>query len=255
MRVITLASAKGGVGKTTAAVGFAHLAAEEGGRVLLWDLDPQAAATHVLRIGRRAPGGARRLVGRRRAIEDAIVTSNVEGVDVVPADFSLRYLDLELERVGRPWRRIRRAVQVVSDRYDYVVLDCPPGIGLTVESALCATDVLVIPIVPTALPRRGYELLTAYVAAEKRLKRTKVYGFVSMVDGHKPEQRAVAEELVSSDNAILRPSIPLSVAAERMVNARAPVTLTEPHSPAAVAYRALWADLCARIAADDSAAR
>jgi cellulose biosynthesis protein BcsQ len=245
--VITLASAKGGVGKTTAAVTFAHLAASNGRRVLLWDLDPQAAATHVLRVARSAPGGARHLLGRRRAIEDAIVSSSLEGVDVVPADFSLRYLDVELERLGRPRRRIRRALHAVAPRYDDVIVDCPPGIGLTVESALRTTDALVVPIVPTDLPMRGYELLSAYVAAEKRLRGTRVFGFVSMLDRRKRDQRRLAEELTAGRDSILLPAVPLSVAAERMVTARAPVTATEPRSPAAVAYRGVWSDLEARL--------
>jgi chromosome partitioning protein len=249
MTVLTLASVKGGVGKTTAATTFAHLAAESGARVLLWDLDPQAAATHVLRIGRRPPGGARRLLDTRRRLERAIVPSSIEGLDVVPADFSLRHLDLELERRGHPRRRVRRALETVSDRYDYAVLDCPPGIGLTVEAALRASDVLVVPIVPTDLPMRGYQLLTAYVAAEKRLRTTKVFGFVSMLDGHKQGQRRVASELFGQGNGILQPAVPLSVAAERMVSARSPVTANEPDSPAAVAYRNVWAGLEARVQA------
>jgi cellulose biosynthesis protein BcsQ len=246
--VITLASAKGGVGKTTAAVTFAHLAAQGGRRVLLWDLDPQAAATHVLRAVRRPPGGARHLLGRRRALEDAVVPSSVEGVDIVPADFSLRYLDVELERLGRPRRRVRRAVRAIAGRYDDVILDCPPGIGLTVESALRATDALVVPIVPTDLPMRGYELLDAYVAAERRLRGTRVFGFVSMLDGRKDDQCRLAEELIAGRDGVLRPAVPLSVAAERMVTARAPVTATEPRSPAAVAYRGVWSDLEERLA-------
>jgi len=246
--VITLASAKGGVGKTTAAITFAHLAAGAGRRVLLWDLDPQAAATHVLRVTRRAPGGARHLLRRRHGIEDALVASTVEGVDVVPADFSLRYLDVELERLGRPRRRIRRALQAVADRYDDVILDCPPGIGLTVESALRATDALVVPIVPTDLPLRGYELLSAYVAAERRLRGTQVYGFVSMLDRRKHDQCRLADELTAlSSDGVLRPAVPLSVAAERMVSSRAPVTATEPRSPAAIAYRGVWSDLEERL--------
>jgi cellulose biosynthesis protein BcsQ len=245
--VITLASAKGGVGKTTAAVTFAHLAAGSGRRVLIWDLDPQAAATHVLRVARRAPGGARHLLRRRRAIEAAIVPSTLEGVDIVPADFSLRYLDVELERIGRPRRRIRRALQVVAPRYDDIIQDCPPGIGLTVESALRATDALVVPIVPTDLPMRGYELLSAYVAAERRLRGTQVFGFVSMLDRRKQDQCRLADELTDARDGILRPAVPLSVAAERMVTARAPVTVTEPRSPAAVAYRGVWSDLDARL--------
>ncbi len=250
MKTLALASVKGGVGKTTGAVTFAHLAALEGARVLLWDLDPQGAATHVLRIGRRPPGGARRLLDKRGTITKAIVPSTIDGIDVVPADFSLRHLDLELDRMGRPRRRIRRALRVVRDRYDVVILDCPPGIGLAVDAALRATDVLLVPIVPAELPMRGYEMLAAYVAAEKRLKGTEVLGFLSMVDGHKPAHRQNADDLAVGVTAVLEPPVPLSVAAERMVELRRPLTASEPDSPAAIAYRAVWADLTSRVRFD-----
>ena len=242
MTVLTLASLKGGVGKTTAAVTFAHLASESGQRVVLWDLDPQASSTHVLRIGQRPPGGARRLFEHRSAVDRAIVSSQIDRLDVVPADFSLRHLDLELERLGRPRRRIRRVLRSLGERYDLVVVDCPPGIGLSVDAALRASDLLLVPVVPTELPLRGYKLLVAYVAGEKRLADLELFGFVSMVDGHNPRQREVAAEL-TGQRGILSEAIPVSVAAQRMVTAREPLTKSEPDSPAARAYRKLWAEL------------
>jgi cellulose biosynthesis protein BcsQ len=120
VRDVALASIKGGVGKTTAAVTLAHLAAESGRRVLLWDLDPQGAATHVLRIGQRAPGGARRLVEKRRAIERAVVPTRFEGLDVVPADFSMVYwlLDLAVQYDGVTPDLVRQAAEKLGVQYE-----------------------------------------------------------------------------------------------------------------------------------------
>lgn len=247
MKVMALASVKGGVGKTTAAVNLAHLAAVSGRRVLLWDLDPQGAATHVLRIGRRAPGGARRLVEKRRAIAGAIVESAHPGLDVVPADFSLRHLDLDLDRLGRARRRVARSLETVAADYDLAVVDCPPGISLTVEAVLRATDVLLVPVVPTDLPRRGYEMLTSYVAAERKLRGTIMLGFVSMLDGRRPGQRKVADEIRADTEHFLATAIPLSIAAERMIGTREPITESEPRSPAATAYRRLWDEIAGRL--------
>ena len=216
MKVVTLASVKGGVGKTTAAVNLARVAAEQKQRVLLWDLDPQGAATFALRIGARAPGGARRLFEKRSAIDNAVVPSSVRGLDVVPADFSLRHLDLELSTLGKPRRRVDRSLATLADRYDVAFLDCPPGITLAIESALRATDVLLVPIVPSELPLRGFDLLSSYVAAEKPLRKVQVLGFPSMVDRRKKSHRELSEQLMADRPAVLPAAVPLAVAIERI---------------------------------------
>jgi cellulose biosynthesis protein BcsQ len=243
MRVVALSSIKGGVGKTTATVNFAHLAAARGERVLLWDLDPQGAATYTLGVGARVAGGARRLAGKSKRLSRSVVNTAHDRLDMVPADFSLRYLDLELSRLEKPQRRIARMLRHVSDRYDYVFLDCPPGITLTVEGAIRASDAVVVPVVPAGLPMRSFEQLASYFQADKQLRRVELLAFLSMVDRRKRAHREMSERLPQERNEMMAQWIPASVHVEAMAVDRAPIVASHPRSPSAASYRDLFTAL------------
>jgi cellulose biosynthesis protein BcsQ len=243
VRTVSLTSIKGGVGKSTAVVNFAYLAASSGRRVLLWDLDPQGAATYTLRVGVRVAGGARRLARKSRQLSRSIVPSAYARLDVVPADFSLRYLDLELSGLKKPRGRILRMLEHVGDRYDYVFIDCPPGITLTIDSALRATGVVVVPVIPAGLPMRSFDQLKSYVRADRQLRRVEMLGFLSMVDRRKRAHRQMAETLPRDRNEIMRHWIPSSVDIEAMATDRAPVVAARDGTQAATSYRELFDEL------------
>ena len=243
MRVTSLCAIKGGVGKTTAAVNLAALMAARGQRVLLWDLDPQGAATYTLGVGTRVLGGGRRLFSSKRPLTDHAARSSVDGLCVVPADFSLRYLDIELSGLKRPRRRILRLLETAEDDFDHVVLDCPPGISLVVDAALRGTDVGVVPIIPAALPLRSYEQLAAYLRGDERLRSVRLVGFLSMVDRRKRMHRELATDLPAASEHVLDSIIPSSVDVETMAVHRQPTVTTKPASPASAAYRSLLAEL------------
>jgi chromosome partitioning protein len=140
VKVLALYSIKGGVGKTTAAVNLSAEAARCGARVLLWDLDPQGAATFAFRIQQGFKGGAGRLVTKRGELARHVRETDVPGVHLVPADFSLRNLDLELDGAKHSTDRLRRLLAAQEDRYDVAILDCPPGISLSSEAVFVAAD-------------------------------------------------------------------------------------------------------------------
>jgi cellulose biosynthesis protein BcsQ len=244
---VALSSIKGGVGKTSASVNLAALSAQDGRRTLLWDLDPQGASTFALQVSGRVPGGARRIVRRKPGIASAIMTTAWERLDVIPADFSLRHLDIELNETDAPRRRLRQTLARVVDDYDSVFIDCPPGITLAIESALRATDVVLVPVVPSVLPMRSYEQLVAYVTAERKLERAEVLAFLSMVDRRKKLHRELCDGMSASrDERVLHAAIPASVHVETMAERRAPLVETHPRAAAALAYRALWDELLDR---------
>src|SRR6187399_2532526 len=110
MRVVACTGLKGGVGKTSTAVNLAHLAARDGRRTLLWDLDPQGAATYIFRVRPRVKGGGHALVTGKRPIEDALKSTDFDNLDLLPADFSYRNLDLELDDTKKRTRRLRQLV-------------------------------------------------------------------------------------------------------------------------------------------------
>lgn len=242
-----MSSIKGGVGKTTTCVNLASLAASDGERVLIWDLDPQGAATYTLRVGDRVAGGGRRLVRDTRELARSAVPTTQPGLDLVPADFSLRYLDLELSGVKKPQRRLDAMIERLADRYDLVVLDCPPGISLTIDSALRASDAVLVPVIPAALPMRSFDQLVSYVRAERKLASLQVLAFLSMVDRRKKTHRSMCETLSSERGDVLAQWIPASVDIENMAADREPVVISRPSSTASRAYRALHDELHGRL--------
>src|SRR6266542_795847 len=117
MKILATFNIKGGVGKTSTAVNLGYLAAQDGLRVLLWDLDPQAAASYLFRIRPRVKGGGKALIRGSREIDDSIKGTDFAHLDLLPADFTYRNLDLVLGATKKPTRRIARLLAPLSDQY------------------------------------------------------------------------------------------------------------------------------------------
>jgi chromosome partitioning protein len=242
VRVYATYNIKGGVGKTSAAVNLAHLAARTGYHALLWDLDPQGAATYLFRVRPKVKGGSKALVRGTRSLDDAIKATDFDRLDLVPADFSYRNMDLQLDDTKRPTRRIRQLLQPLGDEYDVVFLDCPPSISLLSENVLYAADALLVPIIPATLSVRTFYQLARFVG-ELDGRRPQVYAFFSMVDRRKRLHQDVMRQLAVERSGILTTAIPALSIIEQMAERRAPVTAFAPHSPAALCYEALWGEI------------
>jgi len=244
---VALYNIKGGVGKTSAAVNLAWAAAEEGARVLLWDLDPQGAASYLLRVRPKVRGGGAKLVSGRSDATTLLKGSDHPRLDLLPADFSYRNMDLALDATKRPTQGLRRVLAPFAGDYDYIFLDCAPAISLASESVFGAADVLLVPLIPTPLSLRTYDQLRGFVADEVRKPRPQVLAFLSMVDGRKALHRDIAASL-ADDGAVLAGVIPAASDVERMGLARRSLAQFAPRGRAALAYDALWAELRGRIA-------
>ena len=120
MSVVASYSIKGGVGKTTTAVNLSWVAANQGLRVLLWDLDPQGAASYCLRVEAKVRGGAKAVLRRDGEAASQIKASDHEGLDLLPADFSYRRMDTLLDDMKRPRKRLRE----VLGHVDIIQLQC-----------------------------------------------------------------------------------------------------------------------------------
>lgn len=242
MKIYATYNIKGGVGKTSAAVNLAHLAARGGQQTLLWDLDPQGAATYLFRVKPKVKGGGSALVRGKRALDDAIKATDFDGLDLVPADFSYRNMDLQLDDAKKPTRRIRQLLQPLAGEYDVVLLDCPPSISLLSENVLHAVDTLLVPIIPATLSVRTLDQLVNFIG-DFDGRRPEVYAFFSMVDRRKRLHHDVIEQLAAERPGILETAIPALAIIEQMAERRAPVTVFAPYSVAAMQYQALWDEI------------
>jgi chromosome partitioning protein len=235
VRTLATYSIKGGVGKTSAAVNLAALSAAGGRRTLIWDLDPQGAASFLFRVKPKVKGGGRKLVRGRRDPLDVVKGTDIEGLDLLPADFSYRHLDIVLDQAKDPLAGLAGVLERVAGEYDVAILDCPPSISLVSEGVFAASDLLLVPLVPSTLSVRTYEQLRAFLDDGARAAPG-VLAFFSMVDRRKRMHRELVEELADLTTV----SIPNASAVEQMGARRSPLVVTHPRSPAAQAYAALW---------------
>ncbi len=244
MKTLATYSIKGGVGKTTAAVNLAGEAARSGARVLLWDLDPQGASTYLFRVKPKVRGGGRKLVRGKTNISGLIRGTDFERLDLLPADFSYRHMDLALDGVKRPTRRLSRVLAPLQEDYDYIFLDCPPSISLVSESVFEAADALLVPLIPATLSSRTFTQLESLLRGEP----ARVLAFFSMVDRRKRLHRDVMESVrAAGGGSVLATSIPASVEVERMGSRRTVLMEFAPRGKAAAAYEALWGEVRGRM--------
>ena len=237
MKILATYNIKGGVGKTSTAVNISHLAARDGLRVLLWDLDAQGAASFLLRVRPRVKGGGAALIRGRRDLDAAIKGTDFDRLDLLPADFTYRKLDLILDASKKPTQRLARLLRPLGAEYDLVVL--------LSESVLHAADILLVPLIPTTLSVRTLDQLTEFIAGFDG-HRPKVLAFCSMIDRRKRLHREIAERLPAERPDVAQTIIPALSLIERMSLERAPVTAFAPRSAAARQYAALWAEVAER---------
>jgi cellulose biosynthesis protein BcsQ len=242
-KVLATYNIKGGVGKTSAAVNLAYLAARDGFPTLVWDLDPQGAATYLFRVRPKVRGGGRRLMRLRTDVTRLIKGTDHPGLDLLPADFSYRHMDLVLNRFKRPTARLKRVLEPLRNEYEYVILDCPPSISLVSESVFETADALLVPIIPATLSSRTFEQLSDMVKDGPQ-----VLAFFSMLEVRKELHREVMAQLRSVHGVtMLGAGIPAADEVERMGVERDVVASFAPGSRAALAYEALWWDVSRRL--------
>ena len=220
---------------------------------MLWDLDPQGAASFMFRVKPRVKGGGKAIISGKRTLDDAIKGTDFDNLDLIPADFTYRNMDLLLDSGdgkpadapgGKPARKLGRLLAPLAAEYDAVFLDCPPSVSLVSENVLHAADVIVVPLIPTTLSVRTLDQLTEFVD-EFAGRKPAILAFFSMVDRRKKLHREISEKLSADRAEVAATAIPALSVIETMSVERAPVAVFAPNTAAAKAYRALWAEVSA----------
>jgi chromosome partitioning protein len=236
-KVIAIYSLKGGVGKTSLAVNLAAEAATQTGRrTLLWDLDPQAAASYILGRDDRDMAGKKArafsVFDKELAPDRLILSTAIPGLDVLPADVSLRALDHMLFTIGKK-KRLAKLIDGLAEQYDCIILDCPPGLTETSQQVMRAADVILVPVIPSPLSRRALDEVVRYVEYVHK-DPVKLLPLFSMVDGRRSLHRAAMHEHADW------PRIPYASVVEQMALHRAPLSSFAKRTVAADAFALLW---------------
>ena len=253
MKIIAVTNIKGGVGKTTTAVNLSFLCAAGGRSTLLWDLDPQGAATYTLRGEPHEGASAKKLLRGKRQLPELILSTGYPGLDLLPADFSYRNFDVHLAERKRPTERLLKMSRSLRDVYSALFLDCAPGISLLSENVLRAADAIIVPLPPTPFSVRMLEQLQEFISGEGWTDLV-LLPFFSMVDRRRSLHNDVMASTRERFPAILATEVPYWSEIERMSLRRAPIPAFAPGSASARIYAALWAEVAARIAGRPAAA-
>jgi chromosome partitioning protein len=247
MKIIASYANKGGVGKTAAAVNLSYAMATAGHRVLLCDLDPQAAASFYFRVKPSKKLTEASFFQDVQKFTDAIKASDYDNLDILPANMSFRDFDVFLASMKAPRSRLKQALKAVQGDYDVIVLDCPPNISTLSENIFKAADAVLVPIIPTTLSQRTFQQLVDFFK-DNDLPLRKLHGFFSMVQGTKSlHDETMAVMRATYPKILMAAKIPFASDVERMGVHRAPVLVSAPSSASGKAYQALTDEITLRL--------
>ena len=177
-----------------------------------------------------------------------IMDTDYEKLDLLPSDFSYRTMDLLLDDTKKPNERLKILLSPLTGEYDYVFLDCPPGLTLLSESIFEAANVLVVPVIPTSLSLRTLKQLVEF-RRKKQLRNFKMLVFFSMADRRKQLHRDLMQMMPRKYPNFLKTNVPYSTEIERMGIERTPVSCFAENSKSAQAYQELWQEVKAHLPA------
>ena len=244
--ILSLVNQKGGVGKTTTAVSLTAALTELGKRVLLCDFDPQANATSGMGVEKDSAGaGVYQVIIEELPPEKAVVHTKYG--DLIPSGPDLAGAGIELVALDRREFRLRDALRSLEDRYDFILIDCPPSLELLTLNALCAADRVLVPVQCEYYALEGLSDLMNTLRAVKRTYQPKIdiFGLVlTMYDGRTNLSMQVAQEVRRHfPNKVFASVIPRNVRLSEAPSHGLPITVYDRLSRGAEAYRNLAAEV------------
>ena len=243
-RIITIASQKGGVGKTTTAISLGSCLAQESRRVLLIDIDPQGNASSGLGV----KGGDQQhttyevLIGQAE-LPQAILPTSLANLDLVPAGQSLSGAEVELVSVMARETRLKTALGAIRDQYEYILVDSPPSLGLLTVNALTASDSVLIPLQCEYMALEGLSQLIGAIrlVQDHLIPALRIEGvLLTMFDARLNLSQQVADEARKFfAERVYHTVIPRNVKLSEAPSFGKPIVLYDPHCSGAESYREL----------------
>jgi chromosome partitioning protein len=248
-KIYVFVNQKGGVGKTTSALNIGAYLAEEGKTVLLVDFDSQANLSSGIGIETRAPGIYELLAGKA-PVEKTIQQTSIKGLSVIPASIDLSGAAVELIEQDERDLFLKKALQPVKDRFDFILIDCPPSLGVLTINGMAAADAVLIPMQCEYFAMEGLSLLLQTI---KRIQQNinpplSIGGiFFTMYD---PRTR-LAQEVVKNvsayfHNKVFSTIIPRNVRLSEAPSHGLPISLYDPLCSGAKAYKSLTSEVIKR---------
>lgn len=241
MASIAVYSVKGGVGKTTLAVNLAWASATISRRkTLLWDLDAANGSGFLLGVDAGKKRSADSVFSEKGDPAKLIRSTAYPGLDLLPADESIRTLDRQLDRLGKK-KRIARITEALGKSYDRIIFDCPPVLNELSAQVMRAADLVIVPLPPSPLSARAFEAVVEEVRGSGK-GHPPILPVLAMLDLRRALHKAAREANPGW------PAIPLASAVEQCAVERKPVGAFAPRSPAARAMAQLWAAIEKKLA-------
>jgi chromosome partitioning protein len=257
-RVICIANQKGGVGKTTSSVNLAAALAEMGRRVLLLDMDPQGNASSGLGLKKyeNQSKNIYQVIVSSLNIQEAIQPSIIKGLDVVTANPDLVGAEIELVDVPSREYRLKKALEPILNTYSYVIIDCPPSLGLLTINAFCAADTFLVPLQCEYYALEGLSQLlnTAGIIKKNLNSQLRIEGIVlTMFDTRNNLSHQVVSEIQSHfGDRVFKSVIPRNVRLSEAPSHGQSILQYDPKSLGARRYRELAKELDERVYPTDS---
>lgn len=242
MTAYALYNFKGGVGKTTTCVNLAYLAAAEGYRTLVWDVDPQGAASFYLKRQGGLNGHARDILKDADAVHAYIQPTDHPNLDIIPGDVATRNLDLVLDSFKKANKKFKNLLQELKSSYDYIFIDCPPSLSRVAENLFRAAHFILFPMIPSPLSERTYGQVSEFFAANDYDER-KLFPFFNLVDRRRKLHKEIIREFSAAHQRTLHSYLPNSATIERMGTERRPLPDFAPRHETTRACKQLWQDV------------